>query len=156
VVHHHPARPPAVAPRDLVAVAGRQRERPQLLARAEEALEHRPLRARPVAPLAVGPAVGVDDVVQHHLRLRHLDAVAGDEPRVHADDRAVDRRRAHRVGPVRHPVRPDPVRPEAEDVRLQARVGEVLGRRRRHGDQPRAAALGGGGRTGQEKRRDRD
>ena len=137
VVHHHPARAPAVAAPDRIAVAGREGQRAQLLARAVEALRRSGAPGRSGRAGPVAAAVRVDDVVQHDLVLGDLDARARDEPRVHPDDRAADGRRADDVGRPRHLVGADPVRPEAEDVRPEAGVGAVLRRRGGDRDEPR-------------------
>ena len=74
-----------------------------------------------------------------------------DEARVHRHDRARDRRRLGRDGLLQRLVGADRERAEPLDVRGQARVGAVLGRRRR--DRRGARRRGGREREEQDERR---
>ncbi len=145
VVHDHDRPVPLVGRVARVAVAGRERQRPQLLARAVEALARGLHRAHRVRPPVVRPAVGVDEVVEHRHVLRDDRAVGVHEPHVHPDDRARDLRRRDLHGVEQRRVRAELERARPLDVGRQRGVRLVLGhgrgdlrvRRGRQGEQQR-------------------
>ena len=130
MVHRHPDHLPVVGGGRRVSITTRQRERPELLAGAVEALLDGIVRAGTVLARVIRAAVREHVVVKHQLRLRDLVAARIDDPGVHADDRAGHGRRLHGVVVPEGLVAADAERPDPEHVRLERRI-RVMPRRRR-------------------------
>ncbi len=131
MVHDHPDHLPSVLGHSRVAVAARERERTQLLARPVEALAHAALRTGAVLAPVVRAAVGEDVVMEHQLALGDLDPVRIDYAHIHADDEARHRRGRDHVGAPERLVAADVEGADAKDVGGQRRVGPVPGGRGR-------------------------
>ena len=132
MVHDHPDHLPLVLGAGRVSITPGQRERPELLGGAVEALLDGVVGTRAVTTRVVRAAVGEDVVMQHQLRLRNLVATRVYDPNVHADDVPGHRRRLDDVVVPERLIAADRERPDPKHVRLEPRIRVMTGRRLRH------------------------